>query len=78
MKNINNRILSLDITRIVAVLAVVMIHSSARFITESKTAYEFTAGNIFDTIARIGVPLFIMISGALMFFLNKYFDSTFI
>lgn len=71
MKNTNNRILSLDITRIVAVLAVVMIHSSARFITESKTAYEFTAGNIFDTIARIGVPLFIMISGALMLDENR-------
>lgn len=66
MRSTNNRVLSLDITRIAAVLAVVMIHASACFITESKTAYEFAVGNIFDTISRIGVPLFIMISGALM------------
>ncbi len=72
MRSTNNRVLSLDITRIAAVLAVVMIHASACFITESKTAYEFAVGNIFDTISRIGVPLFIMISGALMLDEHKH------
>jgi len=56
----------LDIARIVAVLAVVMIHCSASFVTKYKPpASEFLCGNLFDSIARIGVPLFLMISGSL-------------
>jgi len=57
---------SLDITRIIAVLAVVMIHCSASFVLEYKVfSNEFIYGNLFDSISRIGVPLFLMISGAL-------------
>lgn len=57
----------LDITRIVAVLAVIMIHTSSGFVTLYDTSsIEFLWGNIFDSISRIGVPLFVMISGSLM------------
>lgn len=62
----------LDLTRVVAVLAVVMLHTSAPFVTEYiPPAPEFLWGNIFDSMARLGVPLFIMISGALMLDENK-------
>ncbi len=57
---------SLDIARIIAIFAVVMIHCSAPFVAyyEPSTT-EFIFGNIFDSISRIGVPLFLMISGSL-------------
>lgn len=66
------RNISLDITRIIAVLAVVMTHTSAGFVTSyNTTTLEFLWGNIFDSISRIGVPLFVMVSGALMLDENR-------
>lgn len=57
---------SLDVARIVAVLAVVMVHCSAPFVKGNQQfSFEFIFGNLFDSISRIGVPLFLMISGAL-------------
>lgn len=62
----------LDITRIIAVLAVVMIHVSAELVISfDASSPEFMWGNIFDSISRIGVPLFVMISGSLMLDENK-------
>ena len=56
----------LDMARIVAVLAVVMIHCSADFIANYPLhTSEFISGNLFDSISRMAVPLFLMISGAL-------------
>ncbi|MCH5301083.1 MAG: acyltransferase [Ruminococcus sp.] len=67
-----NRVLSYDIIRIIAVLAVVMIHSSVSFVTTyPPKSTDFILGNVFDGISRIGVPLFIMLSGALMLDENK-------
>lgn len=66
------RNIALDITRIIAVLAVVMIHTSAKFVNSyNTTTPEFLWGNIFTSISRIGVPLFVMISGALMLDENR-------
>ena len=66
------RNICLDITRIIAVLAVVMIHTSAYFVTRyPRLTLEFTIGNIFDAVSRLGVPLFLMISGALFLDENK-------
>ena len=70
LKNKRNHLL--DIARIIAVLAVVMIHSSATFVKNYELhTNEFIFGNLFDSIARIGVPLFLMISGALFLDENK-------
>ncbi len=57
---------SLDIARIIAVLAVVMIHCSSAF-AKNYELYtgEFIFGNLFNSLSRLGVPLFLMISGAL-------------
>lgn len=67
----NKRNISLDFIRIIAVLAVVMIHTSAKVLTSNQTIYDFGVGNLFDAISRIAVPLFVMISGALMLDENR-------
>lgn len=71
-KILHKRNCSLDIARIVAVFAVVMIHISADFVTmHSLNTNEFVVGNLFDSLSRIGVPLFLMISGSLFLDENK-------
>lgn len=72
MENSKERIVTLDIVRIVAAVAVVMIHSCSRFIMlYGNDTTEFIYGNFFNCISRPGVPLFVMISGALMLDENK-------
>ena len=59
---LSKRNFSLDIARIVAILAVVMIHCSANFVSYYQPfSNEFVIGNLFDSVSRIGVPLFLMI-----------------
>lgn len=66
MDNIKERNFSLDIARLLAVFAVVMVHCSADFVVLfNRGSTEFFAGNLLDSISRFGVPLFLMISGAL-------------
>ncbi len=62
----NNRIVHMDVVMVIACFAVIMIHSSAPYVIENFGSLNFWIGNIFDGLARIGVPLFVMISGALM------------
>ncbi len=64
----NSRNISLDIIRSIAIAAVLMTHISAPFVGGSFEigSLNFIWGNIFDSISRIGVPLFVMTSGALM------------
>ncbi len=58
---------SLDIVRVVAILMVVMIHCSASFVDNYNGGdLRFFIANLFDSVARPGVPLFLMVSGALM------------
>lgn len=68
------RNVSLDIARIVAISAVIMIHVSAGFVGDYELGSpEFIWGNIFDSISQLGVPLFVMVSGALLLDENKEF-----
>ena len=61
---------SLDMIRLWATMAVVMIHCSSDFIKEfAQNSAEFAVGNVMDALCRLGVPLFVMVSGAL--FLNE-------
>ena len=71
----NKRIAYFDFLRVIAVFAVIMIHTSATFVAcfFDYTTVEFLLGNIFDSISRLGVPLFLMISGALMLDENRPF-----
>lgn len=74
LKNKNNRIYYIDILRVIACLSVVMIHSSATYVLKDIGSFNFWIGNILDGLSRIGVPLFVMISGALM--LDKNYELT--
>ncbi len=62
------RLVYLEWLRILAALAVVTIHVSAGVVTDNAQEYKtpWMAGNFFETISRWAVPMFVMISGALM------------
>lgn len=70
----SNRIVSLDMIRLIAMLAVIMVHTASPILTESSpSSPSFFYANIFNSIFRIGVPFFLMISGALILNENKEF-----
>ena len=61
------RILYADIIRIVAIMAVVFLHISAYSMSRSSVgSSRWWIGHIFDSLARPGAPLFIMLSGMLL------------
>jgi len=61
------RIMAYDVIRVVAIFAVIVIHAAAEYVDQSPyRSLEFVVSNTLDSIARMGVPLFIMLSGALM------------
>lgn len=65
-KTATTRNYSLDLMRILAICAVVMTHCSASFLGNFPVfSREMIWGNIFDSLSRLGVPCFVMISGAL-------------
>lgn len=63
------RLIYLDWLRIFAIIAVVTIHTSAGTVTanlyENPQSY-WLSGNLYEALSRVSVPLFVMISGALM------------
>jgi len=64
-----------DILRIIAAFSVVMLHASSRYIMMSDVNdATFTAANFYDSINRFGVPVFVMISGALFINPNREND----
>jgi surface polysaccharide O-acyltransferase-like enzyme len=67
------RLVFLDWLRVFATLAVVTIHVSGSFVGENLyiNSSQWFAGNLFESISRSAVPLFVMISGALMLKGNK-------
>lgn len=63
------RVIYVDVLRIVAIFMVVVIHvSSSNWFKPGVDSFEWQVFNIFDSITRSAVPIFVMISG--MFFLN--------
>ena len=67
---------SLDVIKTVAIITVLMTHvSAALVILFPVSSPEFIWGNIVDSISRIGVPLFIMVSGALFLDEDKPFNT---
>ncbi|MGL6131112.1 MAG: acyltransferase [Fusobacteriaceae bacterium] len=78
---------SLDSLRVLSCFLVVLLHVSASFVTGYVENYnfQFTVGNFFDSISRVSVPLFVMLSGSLLlensknkdyrFFYNKSFKK---
>lgn len=69
----NKRYIYIDYLRILASMAVVMIHTAANGWTkQSVYSLEWQTLNFYDSISRWGVPVFAMISGAL--FLSREID----
>lgn len=61
----NKRIIQFDALRVIAALAVVWLHTSAQRFYECYPSTEWEARNIYDSLVRWAVPIFVMISGAL-------------
>ena len=60
------RNISFDVLRILAALSVVMLHASAQFIEINHVGtVEFRLANAMNSFSRFGVPIFVMISGAI-------------
>lgn len=70
------RIYYLDILRIVAIFAVIVIHVSSQslYYTANVQSFTWQSLNFWDAIMRWCVPIFIMISGALFLNPDKKFD----
>jgi len=63
-----NKTLWFDNLRVIATIGVIGIHVSSDYQPSSGTipAYDFWIGNIFDSASRFSVPIFVMLSGALL------------
>ncbi len=68
MKEQNQRIDWLDSLRAIAVIAVIVIHVSSPVVnmTYGRNMAHWWTGNFFDSAVRFAVPLFLMISGAML------------
>lgn len=68
MNTAPERVAWLDLTRAVAISGVVLIHAIVPLLYDydKKSAPDWWAGNLFDSPVRMSVPLFVMISGALL------------
>lgn len=61
-----NRMIHFDVLRILAAFSVVMLHSSAQFwYTLEVDSTQWVIANSYNAVFRFGVPIFVMISGAL-------------
>lgn len=65
----------LDNSRVIAIFAVVFLHVAAIAVTGSVLGTEYWwIGNLYDSLVRWSVPVFVMISGALLLDPNKKED----
>lgn len=66
----SGRIAYMDTTRVIAILAVILLHCSTMFLDASQSS-SFVLGSILNSVSRFGVPCFVMISGALFLDENR-------
>lgn len=63
----SKRLLHFDLLRVVAAYFIVVLHMSVQFIQlPTMTDGQWNVANLFSAISRMGVPLFIMLSGMFM------------
>jgi surface polysaccharide O-acyltransferase-like enzyme len=60
------RLLWADILKILAMFGVILLHVSAPFVVPFEETFKWWVGNIYDSLSRWCVPLFVMVSGALV------------
>ncbi|SEM32072.1 Surface polysaccharide O-acyltransferase, integral membrane enzyme [Syntrophus gentianae] len=65
---VQNRDFRIDLLRVAGSFAVVVLHVSARVVITSPDVHSsaWWIGNLFDSLSRWSVPLFVMVSGALL------------
>ena len=69
MENSNKRIIYADLLRIIATFAVIVLHVSAsKWYDTPVKDFNWQVYNLYDSLVRWSVPVFVMLSG--MFFLN--------
>lgn len=69
LESLKNRIVYADILRIIATFAVIILHVSAsKWYDSPVREYNWQILNIYDSLVRWSVPIFVMLSG--VFFLN--------
>lgn len=67
VRGVNVRYEYIDYLRIISTFAVVVLHVSAQnWYTTDITSKEWNILNLFDSMVRWSVPVFVMISGALL------------
>lgn len=70
------RLIHIDILRILACFSVLVLHSAAQYwYGLPVTDKNWLIINSYDAIARFGVPVFVMISGALFLDTNRQIDT---
>ncbi|MCP1309315.1 acyltransferase [Paenibacillus tyrfis] len=64
----NNRIIYIDLLRIISILAVIILHITADLLTRTNdfNTISWWISNVLNSIARFAVPVFFMISGAMI------------
>lgn len=66
IKGISKRVVYFDYLRIAAIIAVVVLHvASSNWYVTDVNSLQWNSFNIYDSLMRWGVPIFVMISGAL-------------
>jgi len=70
-----NRLFYFDLLRAFACLCVVMIHVSAGSVQQPVGSVPFWSGTFFNSLSKACVPLFVMLSGALMLDENYAFTK---
>lgn len=71
----NKRVYYLDVMRTVACFLVILLHTSAYYLLDKFGSLDFWIGDCVNGLTRVAVPLFVMISGALL--LNEDYQYTF-
>lgn len=75
------RLLWADVSKILAMLGVILLHVSAPYVIPFENDYAWWTGNIYDSLSRWSVPLFVTVSGALVIpkaqkeTIRKFFSS---
>ena len=67
------RMLKYDVIRIVAICMVLFVHVTVILVVMYRGA-TFTAGNLFNNLSRAGVPMFMLLTGALLLDEERPFD----
>lgn len=61
------RVLYLDVLKVTAIFFVVLLHASAPFVaSQTPGSAPWWVGNLYDSLSRFCVPVFVMVTGALL------------